>query len=106
MRYTIEFELPDNDTVLSEIGSTYVEWAVWGYSGHAIPKPVKKRESLKKKARWIKLDGMAPPEHHGHKICSVCECMAPYDPLHVGREILSPYCPGCGAKMEVRNAAD
>ena len=47
MRYTIEFELPDNDTVLSEIGSTYVEWAVWGYSGSAIPKPVKKRESLK-----------------------------------------------------------
>ena len=51
--------------------------------------------------RWEPLTGMAPPEYHGHKICSICECFAPYDPLHVGREKLSPYCPGCGAKMEV-----
>lgn len=51
--------------------------------------------------KWIRLTGMAPPEYHGHKICSICESFAPYDPLHPGREILSPHCPGCGAKMEV-----
>ena len=51
--------------------------------------------------KWIKLQGMAPPEYHGHKICSVCESFAPYDPIHPWREMLSPYCPGCGAKMEV-----
>lgn len=51
--------------------------------------------------RWIKLEGMAPPEFHGHKICSVCECLAPYDPIHPWREMLTSYCPGCGAKMEV-----
>lgn len=56
--------------------------------------------------KWIKLTGMAPPEHHGHKICSVCNCLAPYDPIHQWREVLSPYCPGCGAKMEVQNADD
>ena len=33
MRYMIEFELPDNDTILQEIKNTYVPWAVWGYSG-------------------------------------------------------------------------
>ena len=53
-----------------------------------------------KTAKWIRLTGMAPPECHGHKICSVCESFAPYDPLHPWREMLTPYCPGCGAKME------
>ena len=51
--------------------------------------------------KWIKLTGMAPPEYHGHKICSVCESLAPYDPIHPWREMLSPYCPACGAKMYV-----
>lgn len=55
--------------------------------------------------KWIKLQGMAPPEYHGHKICSVCESFAPYDPIHPWREMLSPYCPGCGAKMEVSGDA-
>ena len=35
MKYTIEFELPDNDTVLEEIKTASVEWSVWGYSGTA-----------------------------------------------------------------------
>lgn len=39
MKYTIEIELPDNDTVLTEIKTARVEWAVWGYSGNAIAKP-------------------------------------------------------------------
>lgn len=59
------------------------------------------KEQERKHGIWVPLTGMAPPEYHGHKICSICECLAPYDPIHVGREELSPYCPGCGAKMEV-----
>lgn len=57
-------------------------------------------ELLKKRGRWVRLTGMAPPEYHGHKVCSLCNCFAPYDPIHMGREILSKYCPGCGAEME------
>jgi hypothetical protein len=56
--------------------------------------------SESKTGKWERLTGMAPPEYHGHRICSICECFAPYDPLHMGREILPKYCPGCGAKME------
>ncbi|MBR4457361.1 MAG: hypothetical protein IKS31_00155 [Clostridia bacterium] len=51
--------------------------------------------------QWIRLTGMAPPEFHGHKICSVCNCLIPYDPIHPWREMLTPYCPACGAKMDV-----
>ena len=52
------------------------------------------------RGRWVQLTGMAPPEYHGHKVCSLCNCFAPYDPIHPWKEILSKYCPGCGAKME------
>lgn len=68
-----------------------------GYLIHAI-KYMKEQEP--KRGRWVRLTGMAPPEYHGHKICSLCECFAPYDPLHMGREMLPKYCPGCGAEME------
>ena len=50
--------------------------------------------------KWVRLTGMAPPEYHGHKVCSACGCLAPYDPIHPWREELSRYCPGCGAEME------
>ena len=53
-----------------------------------------------KHGQWVRLTGMAPPEYHGHKVCSVCGCLAPYDPIHPWREELSRYCPGCGAEME------
>ena len=43
MKYTIEFELPDNDTVLERIKTQYVQWAVWGYTGLALAKPVQKK---------------------------------------------------------------
>jgi len=52
------------------------------------------------RGRWERLTGMAPPEYHGHKICSICGCMAPHHPIHVWREELPKYCPGCGAEME------
>lgn len=58
------------------------------------------QEQEPKHGRWVRLTGMAPPEYHGHKICSPCGSLAPYDPIHMGREILPKYCPGCGAEME------
>ena len=58
------------------------------------------RELTQKRGRWVRLTGMAPPEYHGHKVCSLCDCMAPHDPIHIANEILTPYCPGCGAEME------
>ena len=58
------------------------------------------KEQKPKHGRWVRLTGMAPPEYHGHKICSVCGCLAPYDPIHSWREELSRYCPGCGAEMK------
>lgn len=47
MKYKIEFELPDNETVLSEIKTAFVEWAIWGYSGLARAKPVKEKKKTK-----------------------------------------------------------
>ena len=93
MKYKMAFDLPDNETIAKEIKTEPIKWTVWGYSGYAFAKPVKT-------AKWIKLTGMAPPEYHGHKICSVCESFAPYNPIHPWREMLTPYCPGCGAEME------
>ena len=52
------------------------------------------KEQEQKRGRWERITGMAPPEYHGHRICSICECFAPYDPLHMGRQILPKYCPG------------
>lgn len=58
------------------------------------------KEQEPKRGKWVRLTGMAPPEYHGHKVCSLCNCFAPYDPIHPWKEILPKYCPGCGAKME------
>ena len=34
MKYRIEFELPDNDTVIKNIEHANIYWCVWGYSGY------------------------------------------------------------------------
>jgi len=39
MKYVIEFDLPDNDTVMNNIKTAWVGWTVWGYSGIAHAKP-------------------------------------------------------------------
>lgn len=98
--------LIDADALMNELEREVALADDWK-TAHEIANCVKYATTVEpKKARWIRLEGMAPPEYHGHKICSACECMAPYDPLHIGREILTPYCPGCGAKMEVQNETD
>lgn len=57
---------------------------------------------------WIMTKGMKPPEYHHHHQCSVCESYAPMRPPYGGREELSPWCPACGAKMdlEVQDGSD
>ena len=42
MKYMIEFNLPDNDTVLREIKTADVAWGIWGYRGYTKAKPVQK----------------------------------------------------------------
>ena len=39
MKYTIEFELPDNETVKRQIKRCPVHWQIWGYCGDTIAKP-------------------------------------------------------------------
>ena len=51
--------------------------------------------------RWVMMDGMKPPEYHHHHQCSVCESYAPMRPPYGGKEALSPFCPWCGAKMNL-----
>ena len=48
MKYTIEFELPDNEGVLTGIKTEYVKWTVWGYSGLSRAKPILKKKNQKK----------------------------------------------------------
>ena len=49
MKYKIEFELPDNETVLKEIKTSPVKWAVWGYTGYCIAKPIKKQRKTNRR---------------------------------------------------------
>lgn len=52
-----------------------------------------------KHGRWYKPTGMMPPEHHGRHRCTVCDHLALY--FRIGHEELSPYCPNCGAKLDL-----
>jgi len=51
--------------------------------------------------KWIMTGGMKPPEYHHHHQCSVCESYAPMRPPYGSREMLTPWCPGCNAKMDL-----
>ena len=57
-------------------------------------------ESLRKFGEWVKITGMAPPEYHGRHMCSLCGKFALHDKWH---EVLSNYCPYCGATMNKEN---
>ena len=48
--------------------------------------------------KWVRIDGMAPPEYHNHYECSLCG-------WHLGHhdktsEIELKFCPNCGAVMD------
>lgn len=48
--------------------------------------------------KWVKAQGMMPPEYHHRKCCNLCGGWALQD--FFGRERMSFYCPNCGAKMD------
>ena len=58
--------------------------------------PPKSSRPERKPAHWIKITGMRPPEHAGRHVCSECGGMALENRM---REVLSEYCPYCGAKL-------
>lgn len=89
MKYSIEFELPNNKTIEDELQGSYVSWSIWGYSGIAKAKPV----AEPKKGRWI---------IHGEPPMYVIECSFCGQKYfnHVGQS-LAKYCSNCGTKMEV-----
>lgn len=49
--------------------------------------------------RWVKRHGMMPPEDAGRYYCSECGAGAMRD-WRSHRQILSNYCPSCGAKLK------
>ncbi len=59
MKYMIEFELPDNDTVLREIKTADVAWGIWGYRGYTKAKPVQ---------RWIPCSERLPEMYYNYLI--------------------------------------
>ena len=63
MKYMIEFELPDNDTVLREIKTADVAWGIWGYRGYTKAKPAQ---------RWIPCSERLPRQ--GQEV--ICQCRA------------------------------
>ena len=48
---------------------------------------------------WYKPTGMMPPEYTGRHRCSLCDGFAMHEWKH-HREVLTDYCPNCGAKMD------
>ena len=49
MKYTIEIEIPDNETMLEEMKTASVHWQICGYSGDARAKPKEDEEKARLK---------------------------------------------------------
>lgn len=90
MKCIIEFELPDNDTVLKDIKVEPVHWAYHGYSGYCKAKQKVKR----KKGKWIVEYQPNGKPYCLH--CSVCDG----DGSFIGITTAYNFCPNCGAEME------
>lgn len=52
-------------------------------------------------AKWEIVHGMINPKYSGRKRCTRCGDISPNDMC--GREMLSHYCPNCGAKMDAKD---
>lgn len=52
-----------------------------------------------KKAHWVKMTGMMPPEFTGHFECDNCG----WHGKSLEREVDFAHCPGCGAEMSLGN---
>lgn len=61
------------------------------------PKVDAKEVLTEQHGHWVKTAGMSVPEYKGKHYCSVCGRMAL---MRVCREVLSDYCPSCGARMD------
>lgn len=87
MKYVIEFDLPDNETVLHNIKTAWVGWNVWGYSGNAYAKP---KQPEREKGEW------KYSNHYGnrYRVCPFCK-MERKDDLSTGWH----FCPNCGSEM-------
>ena len=55
-----------------------------------------------KHGKWVRARGMMPPEAFGVYECSVCGWMQDYHIPTRMRE-KTPFCPGCGARLEGGN---
>ena len=53
-------------------------------------------KSQPKESEWVKMHGMMIPELHGYHECKLCG----YHEDYHKREVLTPFCPVCGAKMK------
>ena len=57
-------------------------------------------EPERKTGKWYKPTGMMPPEYAGVYRCSECDGIAMRD-WKTRKQMLTDFCPNCGAKMEV-----
>lgn len=55
--------------------------------------------------KWVRASGMMPPEAFGVYECSLCGWTQDYHiPVRMRKK--TPFCPGCGAKLEGDDDAD
>ena len=97
MKYVIEFDLPDNDTVLNNMKTALVGWNIWGYSGSAHAKP---KQPERKTGKWI----YEEKDGQDGWYCSECEGFIPWDYDYYGLNNIDfikdfKTCPFCDTKM-------
>ena len=96
MKYKIEFELPDNDTVLENIKSAWVHWGVWGYSGDVHAKPVVEEE--RKNGKWIVLSvNDSRGRRTGYHLIQCVHCGFKKQIWHSAD--IPKFCESCGSEM-------
>lgn len=87
MKYIIEFELPDNETVLKEIKTDRVNWSIWGYSGQAKAKPILIEQEAKRPV-------VRKKNGYWDYVCPICGSR--------DEELFREwkYCPYCGSEVK------
>ena len=88
MKYKIEFELPDNDTVQREVKRTWVHWQIWGYSGVCYAEPAERTA----KVEHVDL------KNTQHWVFKCLECGQYFHKTSWGSPV--KYCSRCGARLE------
>lgn len=96
-------DLIDRQAVLGYIERLNGQGTGKGKSLEYLRKYVEHLPTAERVGKWIKPEGMMPPEFHGHYECSCCGGWAMRDWYHPGKVVLTQYCPQCGARMEDSN---